>query len=78
MLGQARWKQFAENEYFPAWHSDLQLLPQDRIAMLRGRLRARPQGPNARKMYQHGGFSLMEVLVPWLELESGARIQESE
>jgi hypothetical protein len=69
LLGQARWKQFAESEFFPEWQADLQLLPQERIAMLRGRLRARPQGPNARKMYQHGGFSLMEVLVPWIELE---------
>jgi hypothetical protein len=69
LLGQARWKQFAENEVFPEWHPDLQLLHQERIAMLRGRLRARPQGSSSRKVYQHGGFSLMEVLVPWIELE---------
>jgi len=69
LLGQARWKEFAPEEALPAWHADLQILPQTRIAMLRGRLRARPQGPSSRKLYQHGGFSLMEVLVPWIELE---------
>ena len=36
--------------------------------MLRGRC-APAQGPSSRKLYHHGGFSLMEVLVPWIELE---------
>lgn len=69
LLGQARSKEFGPNETLPAWHPDLQILPATRTAMLRGRLRAKPQGPASRKIYQHGGFSLMEVLVPWLELE---------
>jgi len=69
ILGQARWKEFSADEALPSWHQDLQILPQARIAMLRGRLRARPQGTSSRKLYQHGGFSLMEVLVPWIELE---------
>lgn len=70
LLGQARMKEFAPDEFFPAWHPDLQICPQNRLAMLRGRLRARPQGASSRKLYQHGGFSLMEVLVPWIELEA--------
>jgi hypothetical protein len=69
LLGQTRLKEFAPEEPFPAWHPDLQLLPQTRTAMLRGRLRTRPSGTSSRKLYQHGGFSLMEVLVPWIELE---------
>jgi hypothetical protein len=69
LLGQARMKEFAPHEAMPSWNPDLQVLPQTRLAMLRGRLRARPQGPSSRKLYQHGGFSLMEVLVPWIELE---------
>jgi len=69
ILGQSRSKQFAPEEIMPAWHSDLQLLPGTRTAMLRGRLRARASGTSSRKLYQHGGFSLMEVLVPWIELE---------
>lgn len=69
LLGQARMKEFASGEALPAWNPDLQVVPHSRTAMLRGRLRARPQGTSSRKLYQHGGFSLMEVLVPWMELE---------
>ena len=36
--------------------------------MLRGRLKTRPKGTSSRRLYQHGGFSLMEVLVPWVLL----------
>jgi hypothetical protein len=69
LLGQTRSKQFAPGELMPQWNADLQVLPSSRTAMLRGRLRARPSGTSSRKLYQHGGFSLMEVLVPWIELE---------
>ena len=69
LLGQARNKQFAPGQPLPPWNTDLQVLPSSRTAMLRGRLRARPSGTSSRKLYQHGGFSLMEVLVPWIELE---------
>jgi len=69
LLGQARVKEFSDGEMFLEEHPDLQILSRERIAMLRGRLRARPSGPSSRKLYQHGGFSLMEVLVPWIELE---------
>ena len=69
LLGQARNKQFAPGQPLPPWNPDLQMLPSVRTAMLRGRLRARPSGTSSRKLYQHGGFSLMEVLVPWIELE---------
>jgi Nucleotidyl transferase AbiEii toxin, Type IV TA system len=33
------------------------------------RMRTRPSGVSSRKLYQHGGFSLMEAVVPWIELE---------
>jgi hypothetical protein len=69
LLGQSRFKEFAPNEPFPQWNPDLQLIPEHRVALLRGRLRTRPSGVSSRKLYQHGGFSLMEVLVPWIELE---------
>ncbi|MCE0498497.1 MAG: hypothetical protein LV481_11185 [Methylacidiphilales bacterium] len=68
LLDQGRSKVFPSQETFPEGHPDLQLLPQSRIALLRGRLRGKAQGPSSRKLYQHGGFSLMEVLVPWIEL----------
>jgi hypothetical protein len=70
LLGQTRFKEFEPGESLPQWHSDLQFLPKRRAAMLRGRIRARPQGVSSRKLYHHGGFSLMEVLVPWIELEA--------
>ncbi len=69
LLGQSRFKEFAADEAYPQWNPDLQLLPERRAAMLRGRMRTRPQGASSRKLYHHGGFSLMEVLVPWIELE---------
>ena len=68
LLGQHRHKVFAADESFPAAHPDLQLVPERRLAMLRGRLKTHPKGVSSRRLYQHGGFSLMEVLVPWLEL----------
>ncbi len=69
LLGQSRFKEFAPDEPFPQWNPDLQLFPERRVALLRGRMRTRPSGASSRKLYQHGGFSLMEVLVPWIELE---------
>jgi len=68
-LEQGRYRQFPEGAPLPLWNPNLQVLTGARLAMLRGRLRTHPQGPASRKLYQHGGFSLMEVLVPWIELE---------
>ena len=69
LLEQARWREFPPEAPFPTWHPDLQLIPSRRLALLRGRIRTRKSGPSSNRLYQHGGFSLMEVLVPWLELE---------
>src|SRR5262249_28030182 len=69
LLGHSGPNQFGPDELFPQWNPDLQLLADRRMAMLRGRIRTRPQGISSRKLYHHGGFSLMEVLVPWIELE---------
>lgn len=68
LLGQQRSRAFASDEAFPARHSDLQLIPERRLALLRGRLKTRPKGGSSRKLYQHGGLSLMESLVPWVLL----------
>jgi hypothetical protein len=67
-LNQQRHRVFESDESFPAPHPDLQLFPAQHLAMLRGRLKTRPKGTASRRLYQHGGFSLMEVLVPWLVL----------
>ncbi|MFA5262784.1 MAG: hypothetical protein WC378_03095 [Opitutaceae bacterium] len=67
-LGQHRNCVFEDQVSYPAPHPDLQCFPAQRLAMLRGRLKTRPKGNSSRHLYQHGGFSLMEVLVPWLVL----------
>jgi len=69
LLGQSRSRHFGVDETMPVSHPDLQIFPADRLAMLRGRIRTRAQGAGSRHLYQHEGFSLLEVLVPWLELE---------
>ena len=43
--------------------SDLNLL------MIRGRIKNRPKGSSANKVFRHGGLSLMEVITPYLVLE---------
>ena len=71
LLDQHRSKRFGPDEPWPgetAGH-DLQLFHDKRMAMVRGRLKNRPKGPSANLIYRHGGFSLMEMLVPWIVLE---------
>ena len=48
---------------------ELQYVEQRRTVMLRGRVKNRPQGPSANKVYRHGGMSLMEMLTPYVVLE---------
>jgi len=70
-LDQSRFKVFSETEKMPGSGEriDLQVFPDKRLAMVRGRLKDRPRGPAANRVYRHGGLSLMEMLVPWLVLE---------
>jgi len=39
------------------------------VALIKGRVKTRSTGEAAAKLYKHGGLSLMEMLVPWIELE---------
>jgi hypothetical protein len=57
---------FEDQASYPDPHPDLQRFPAQRLAMLRGRIKTHPKGTASRRLYQHGGFSLMEVLVPWM------------
>lgn len=54
----------------PAQHHELQVFTDRRLAMLRGRIKNKPQGPAANRIYRHGGLSLMEMLTPWIVLEA--------
>lgn len=40
-----------------------------RVAVLKGRIKTRSTGEAGKKLYKHGGLSLMEMLTPWIELE---------
>lgn len=40
------------------------------VALIKGRVKTRSTGEAAAKLYKHGGLSLMEMLVPWIELET--------
>ncbi len=48
---------------------ELQVVPGKRLAMLRGRIKNRPQGKSANKVFRHGGMSFMEMLTPWLVIQ---------
>lgn len=54
----------------PPDHRGVHVLDDRGIVMIRGRVQTHPRGEGARKLYKHGGMSLMEMLVPWLVLEA--------
>ena len=56
----------------PPEHRGLAVLPDWDVAMIRGRVQTHPRGEPARKLYKHGGLSLMEMLTPWVLLEESA------
>jgi hypothetical protein len=71
LLDQDRFKVFGADEKMPNRTDEpgLQVFDEKRLAMLRGRIKNRPKGPSANKVYRHGGLSLMEMLTPWIVLE---------
>lgn len=71
LLDQDRYKVFGCEETLPdpSRHAQFQVFPDRRLAMVRGRIKNKPQGPSGNKIYRHGGLSLMEMLVPWVVLE---------
>jgi hypothetical protein len=70
-LGGERCRTLGPGEAPPA-HPDLAVFPHRRVAMVRGRVQTHPPGPAATRLYKHGGLSLMEMLTPWIVLESPA------
>ncbi|MBW1697963.1 MAG: hypothetical protein JRK26_14320 [Deltaproteobacteria bacterium] len=53
----------------PPLSDDLFIVQSQNLAMVKGRVRTRSTGEAARKLYRHGGLSLMEMITPWIELE---------
>lgn len=60
---------FYDNNENPPDVNELQIIQSKHLAMLRGRIINRMQGPAANKVFRHGGLSLMEMFTPWLVLE---------
>jgi hypothetical protein len=48
---------------------DVYISQSQKTAMVKGRVRTKSTGDAARKLYKHGGLSLMEMITPWIELE---------
>lgn len=69
ILDRARYRFFKDNETLPDQINELQIIGSRRLAMLRGRIKNRIQGPMGNKAYRHGGISLMEMLVPKLVIK---------
>ncbi len=67
-FGAARSANLKERPGPPA-HRGVAVLPDRDVAMIRGRVQTHPRGDAGRKLYRHGGLSLMEMLVPWIVLE---------
>jgi hypothetical protein len=67
-LGGDRSAQLSEHPN-PPDHRGLAVLNDRDVAMIRGRVQTHPRGAPARKLYRHGGLSLMEMLTPWVLLE---------
>jgi hypothetical protein len=64
-----RYRLLDPQEDLPSDLPELHVVPSLRLAMLRGRVKNRPQGPAGNKTFRHGGMSMMEMLTPWLVLE---------
>jgi hypothetical protein len=64
-----RFRIFEANEEMSGIFPELQTLPERQLSMLRGRIKNRPQGSSANKVFRHGGMSLMEMLTPYIVLE---------
>lgn len=54
----------------PPEHPDLTIIREKNLAILRGRVQTHFQGPASNKLYRHGGLSLMEMLTPWIVLQT--------
>ncbi len=67
-LEQNRSKVFETSDLIPDL-SELQIVSDMNLAMIRGRIKNRPKGSSSNKVFRHGGLSLMEIITPFLVLE---------
>lgn len=65
-LQQERFRYYSDAENPLKSISELKILANRRLAIIKGRIKNRPKGPSANKVFRHGGLSIMEMLTPWL------------
>jgi hypothetical protein len=68
-LHQERFRYFSQDENPPENVSEFKLFSNRRLAMIKGRIKNRPKGHTANKVFRHGGLSLMEMLTPWFVIK---------
>ncbi len=49
---------------------DIYIGESQKTALIKGRVKTKATGDAARKLYKHGGLSLMEMITPWIEIEA--------
>jgi hypothetical protein len=68
-LHQERFRYYSDDEILAQNISELKLFSNHKLAMIKGRIKNRPKGHTANKVFRHGGLSLMEMLTPWLVIK---------
>ncbi len=66
-FGNERWISLEKKPSPPA-SDDLYIDPLRKVAMIKGRVKTKSTGEAASRLYKHGGLSLMEMIVPWIEI----------
>ena len=68
-FGNDRFMLLSENPN-PPESDDIFIDSSRQVAMIKGRIKTRSTGESATKLYKHGGLSLMEMLTPWVVIET--------
>ena len=68
-LHQERFRYFSGDENPPENISEFKLFSNRSLVMIKGRIKNRPKGHTANKVFRHGGLSLMEMLTPWFVIK---------
>ncbi len=68
-FGNDRWISLSKKPDFPT-SDDIYVDHSRKVAMIKGRVKTKSTGDAASRLYKHGGLSLMEMITPWIELET--------
>jgi len=67
-FGNERWISLAKKPAPPA-SDDVYIDNLRKVAIIKGRIKTKSTGEGGARLYKHGGLSLMEMIIPWIELE---------